>query len=109
MAFLDDRSWCHPKVVGLSDRAFRVWVQSIAYSSGMLTRGHLTDAQQKLVGATPKIREELLGAGLWDLNGDGVVIHEWEEKNGRRDDRRERERRRKQEARRSGRWNEADR
>ena len=37
MAWLDERIWCHPKITDLSDRAFRVYVNSIAYASGMNT------------------------------------------------------------------------
>lgn len=96
MAWLDDRAWCHPKIVGLSSPAYRVWVNAILYSSGMELRGVLTDAHQRLIGATPKIRDELLVAGLWDGLVDGSVeIHDWEAHNGKRDDRKIKERERK--------------
>lgn len=95
MAWLDDRVWCHPKVVGLSDRAFRVHVCGIAYSSGFSTAGVLTSAQQGLVGATARQRAELIGAGLWDeLEQGSVLIHDWDEHNGKRDARRAAERER---------------
>lgn len=96
MAWLDDRAWCHPKVVGLSAPAYRVWVNAILYSSGMELRGVLSPAHQRLVGANPKVREELVDARLWDDHLDGgVQIHDWEEHNGRRDDRKVKERERK--------------
>jgi hypothetical protein len=95
MAWLDDRVWCHPKVAGLSDRAFRVHVCAITYSSGFSTAGVLTVAQQRLVGATTRQRTELVTAGLWDELEQGAVrIHDWDEHNGKRDARRAAERER---------------
>lgn len=104
MAWIDDRIWCHPKIVILSDKAFRVYVNSLTYSSGLELRGHLINEQQQQIGVTPKVRQELLAAGLWDPNGNGIVIHDWDEHNSKRDDRKERERERKRRARQEGRW-----
>lgn len=98
MAWVDNRAWSHPKVVNLTDPAFRAWVSGICYSSGFLTNGILTKAQQRIVGASPKIRSELVGSGLWIEDGDVVVIHDWDDHNGDRD-RREKERREKDAAR----------
>lgn len=96
MAWLDDRFWCHPKVNGLSDRAFRAYVNGLTYSAGMQTRGSLDVATQKLLGASPKVASELVDVGLWDDCGNGVVrIHDWDEHNGKRDERRSQERERK--------------
>lgn len=106
MAWLDDKIWCNPKVVDLTNHAFAVYVKGIAYSSGMATGGHLTPGQQKIVGGDSKARTELLRAGLWEMNGDGesVEIHDWEHHNAAHDARRERERERKRRARAEGRW-----
>lgn len=100
MAWLDDRMWCHPKIVDLSDKAFRVYVNSISYSSGMGTSGVLTIRKQQLVGANAKVRVELVEAGLWDeLAYSDVRIHDWDEHNGKRDARRAADRERKKSAR----------
>ena len=100
MAWIDDRIWCHPKFSDLSSHAFAAWCKGVAYSSGMSTAGHLTAGQQKLIGADSRARRELVAAGLWDVNGDGesVVIHDWNDHNGKRDARRaaDRERKRRQ-------------
>lgn len=97
MAWIDDRIWCHPKIVGLSDKAKVAYMFGLAYCSGMSTSGRLDRATQRLMGATDKTRAELVAAGLWDLNGDGVTvhIHDWDEHNGRRDERRAKDRERK--------------
>lgn len=92
MAWIDDRIWCHPKISDISDAAFRAWINGIAYSFGFHTRGKLTSAQQRLVGATPRIGRELTVAGLWEENGDGIFIHDWNVHNGKAEQRAQKER-----------------
>lgn len=99
MAWLDDRYWCHPKIVGLTDASYRANTNAITYSSGMSTHGILDPGQQRLVGAQPRHRRELIAAGVWDDLGDGrVIIHDWDEHNGKRDERRAADRERKRRA-----------
>lgn len=102
MAWIDDRIWCHPKFTGLTDAQFAAYVKGVAYSSGMGTRGVLTCDQQRLMFVQPRTRVALINAGLWDVSGSAgdVRIHDWDEHNGKRDERRRRDRIRKQEARR---------
>lgn len=96
MAWLDDRFWCHPKITGLGDRAYRAYVNGVTYSSGFSTKGVLTDSQLRAVSSTPKARRELVSAGLWDDLGNGSIkIHDWDEHNGKRDERRAADRERK--------------
>ena len=96
MAWTDDRLWCHPKYVGLSWRAKAVLRHGFEYSGGMGTRGVLTPGSQATIGATPSVRRELVAAGWWDENGDGrtVHIHDWQEHNGKRDEKRAKDRER---------------
>lgn len=103
MAWIDDRAWCHPKLSDLSDRAWRTYFSGIAYSSGMGTKGVLTVAQQQLVRSTARVRRELVEAGLWDDLGDAVSIHDWDDHNGKRDERRAKDRERKRVERAAGR------
>lgn len=108
MAWLDPRIWAHPKYVGLSDRAWRVAVSAIAYADGFGTRGRLDPGQQRVIGSNARIRAQLVGAGLWHEDGAHVLIHDWDEHNGKRDEKREhereqaRERKRRQRARERG-------
>lgn len=94
MAWIDDRIWCHPKLTDLSDRAFRVWVNSVAYAFGFYTRGKLTSAQQKMIGSTADTARELIAAGLWEKNGNGVRIHDWDVHNAKAEERRHKARER---------------
>ena len=97
MAWTDDRLWCHPKYVGLSWRAKAVLRHGFEYAGGMGTRGRLTLAAQQMIGASTVTRRELVHAGWWEPNGDSstVVIHDWDDHNGRRDEKRAKDRERK--------------
>ena len=96
MAWIDDRIWCHPKLRAISDKAHRVYVNAIAYSAGMGSKGVLSTPQQKLLGARDRERVELIAAGLWDALDDGaILIHDWDEHNSKRDERRAKDSERK--------------
>jgi hypothetical protein len=104
MAWLDDRIWCHPKFLGLSDAAFATYCKGLAYSSGWGTGGHLNADQQRVIGCTTKTRDELVTAGVWDWTdaAGSVQIHDWDDHNGRRDERRRKDKERKRAARSAG-------
>jgi hypothetical protein len=74
---VDDRMPDHPKVAGLSDRAFRVHVEALCFCSGFLTDGAVSAkvAQQRHWSA--KHTDELVEAGLWETTGDGWLIHDY--------------------------------
>jgi hypothetical protein len=90
---LDDKFAQHPKVAGLSDRAFRIHIETMVYCAAYDTKGRIPPAALRLSGATTKQTNELLDAGLWDKNGIGMVIHDFEDYNGERAMARERQRR----------------
>ena len=99
MAWIDDRLWCHPKLVGLSDRAFRAYIHGLAYSAGMGTRGHLNADQLKLIMPDQRYRSrtktELCVNNFWHRTETGIVIHDWQEHNRKRDEKRDKDRERK--------------
>jgi general stress protein YciG len=76
MSVADDRTYIrvhdgmddHPKVVGLSDGAFRLLMRSWSYCSRQLTDGRLPDAAWRDRG-TARARRELVDAGLAHLPG----------------------------------------
>jgi hypothetical protein len=71
---LDDHFATHPKVVGLTDRAFRCHVNAMVYAAEHLTDGAIPDFYVK---ADRKSAAELEAARLWERNGKGWVIHDW--------------------------------
>jgi hypothetical protein len=100
MPWLDSRVWCHPKLADLSAPAFRAWINGLCYADGFGTAGKLTNGQVALVRAGKNEIKELIAAGLWEMENGEVLIHDWDEYNGKRDERRaaDRERKRRERA-----------
>lgn len=74
---LDDSFAEHPKILALTDREAMVHIRALCYA-GRRREPHIPAAALRLLNATPKIAGELVRVGLWDVNGDGWVIHDWE-------------------------------
>lgn len=74
---LDDVFPEHPKVLGLSDAAFRVHVHGLCYSNRYLTDGFVPDA----VRPGAKAVRDLIAAGLWNAIEGGWLIHDYLEYN----------------------------
>jgi hypothetical protein len=66
----------HPKVVRLSDSAFRLWVEAICYCSRHLTDGVISPAALRKVGP-PKAARELAEAGLLEVHGPDWLVHDY--------------------------------
>lgn len=79
---LDDKFAQHPKVAELSDRAFRAHVATMLYCSEYVTKGKIPRAALRLTGATEKVIEELVQAGVWEREGDALEVHDFEIYNG---------------------------
>lgn len=73
---LDDSFAQHPKVVGLSDRAFRAQVTAMCYSGFYGTDGAIPKGVTTL-----KIASELVKAGLWEPMANGWQLHDWKDWN----------------------------
>lgn len=68
----------HPKIAGLSDGAFRLWVEGLAHCQKYLTDGVIIDLSCRGLRAySPKRRALLLEAGLWDSTDQGVHVHDY--------------------------------
>lgn len=69
----------HPKVEPLSDKAFRLLIETWCWSKRAKTNGHVHAAVWNRRG-TAKTRQELLSAGLVedDLAG-GVIVHDYDD------------------------------
>jgi hypothetical protein len=73
---LDDRFPSHPKIVGLSDRAFRALITGFCHCGEHLTDGYISKPVASAY-ATPKVQRELTTAGLWveRAGGGGFDVH----------------------------------
>ena len=88
-AKLDDGFWRHPKIVGLTDRQFRLYVVALNWSCDQLTDGAITAADLPLVTAWLPISSTkrdklalcsaLVSARLWVETRDGWAIKGFEE------------------------------
>ncbi len=70
----------HPKVLAVSDAAFRLHVRAVSYCSRLLTDGWVTRAA--LCSLKPgrwgeRLANELVAATLWEARGDGYAIHDY--------------------------------
>jgi hypothetical protein len=74
---LDDSFPEHPKVVGLPDPAFRLYVIAMCYSARNLTDGFIPSSWLKGGGKEPKAVAVLVEAGLWDVTEGGYQVHDY--------------------------------
>jgi hypothetical protein len=78
---LDDNFADHPKVIGLSDTAFRLFITGLCYSNRQLTDGLLSyQIVSNWVGDNPmKPSDELEAQGLWERDDVGFYIRSYTE------------------------------
>jgi hypothetical protein len=75
---IEEKALTHPKIVGLSDGAFRLWVAGLAYCQQHLTDGAIPFAiVRTLISMTAKRVQELLAGGLWDRGEGGYRVHDY--------------------------------
>ena len=67
----------HPKVLALSDAAFRLHVSAIGYAAQHLTDGHVSSAALRSLTRRTSLPAELVVAGLWETNADGYNVHDY--------------------------------
>jgi hypothetical protein len=70
---LDDTLPNNPKILPLSDKAFRMYIEGLCYSNQYLTDGFLPDAIVRRLGNPI----ELIEAGLWLESDNGIQIHDY--------------------------------
>ena len=77
---LDDGLPDNPKVEELSDGAFRLYVSALCHAQRHLTDGHLkaTRVSRLIPRFKTSYVEELITAQLWEMNGTGYEIHDFE-------------------------------
>lgn len=76
---IHDGATTHPKLLALSDRSFRVWINGLSYCQMHLTDGFIPTAAALLLGATEKVARELCAGGLWHVSEakNGWNVHEY--------------------------------
>jgi hypothetical protein len=74
---LDDGFADHPKVLELSDAAFRLHVRAMCWCARQETDGVLSKAALASLGSKQKIADELVKAGLWKKRDSGHEVHDF--------------------------------
>jgi hypothetical protein len=72
---IHDNAMDHPKLSGISDKAFRLWVWGLSYS-----QRHLTDGLIGERSVPPRLRRamaDLLRVGLWEPHDIGYRVHDY--------------------------------
>lgn len=83
---IDENAMDHPKIGGLPDGAFRLWVQGLAYCQKYLTDGFIGDvALRGLRAYSQNRRNVLIECGLWDSSDKGINVHDYLEWNESRE------------------------
>ena len=78
---IDDNFADHPKIIALSDKAFRLFIQGLCYSNRLLSDGRIPyQIVNGWVGDDPlKPSDELEEQGLWERYEKGFSIRSYEE------------------------------
>ena len=79
---LDDNFADHPKVIALSDSAFRIYINALCYSNRQLTDGFIPNPVYE-IWASRESNEEpadaLIEADLWEVTNGGFLIRSYTE------------------------------
>jgi hypothetical protein len=75
---IDDGFPNHPKIIGLSDGAFRLYITALCYSNAYLTDGIIPQNTVKKLSNSRHI-SSLVEANLWEICGDDIKILGYEE------------------------------
>lgn len=70
----------HPKVLAVSDAAFRLHIRAVAYCSRLLTDGAVSVAALASIKSGKwglRLADELVDARLWEKRHDGYQIHDY--------------------------------
>ncbi len=77
---IDDAAPDHPKLVGLDDDAFALWVRGLCYCARHSTDGKIPLAAVPRMTAAKKwaaVAAKLQAAGLWESTPEGYVVHDF--------------------------------
>lgn len=80
---IHDGAMTHPKVVGLSDKAFRLWVWGLSYAQEHLTDGLLT--AEAIPSRLKRASSDLTKKRLWEPHEVGFKVHDYLDWNDSRD------------------------
>lgn len=74
---VDDGFWAHPKVMGASADALALWIRAASWSAAQLTEGRVPARFLPTFGGNPTIAAELVDLGLWEVDDEEYLFHDW--------------------------------
>lgn len=79
---VDPDFYDHPKVTGMSDTAFALWVRAGSYSAAKLTDGFISeDVLAHTLRYDTPVADELVQRRLWRRTRGGYRFHQWDGRN----------------------------
>lgn len=77
--YLDDAFYDHPKILAAGPAAVGLWAITLGWTNRNLTAGVIPKAVAgRLVPSGAKLARVLVNVGLWEVNGDNFVVHDYE-------------------------------
>ena len=76
MVKLDDTFADHPLIAGVSDGAFRLYVNALLWSAKYDTGRQIPAGVLRQLRGTPRFARELVSRGLWDATHEGWSVVE---------------------------------
>lgn len=80
---IHDGAMTHPKIVGLADKPFRLWVWGLSYCQSYLTDGAIVP--DAVPARLKRAITDLEKKGLWEKRGTGYAVHDYLDWNDSKD------------------------
>lgn len=74
---LDDGFAEHPKIEALRPGEVVAHLKAMCWAARRGTDGHIPPQTLKTLGITKAQVDRFVAVGVWDVNSDGWVIHDW--------------------------------
>lgn len=76
---MDDRLHSHPKASHAGLEALGLHLLAMSHTAAYRGEGHVPSAfpKEKAGSKGSRLARRLVEAGLWEVNGDGWMIHDW--------------------------------
>ena len=81
---IHDGAMSHPKIIGLTATAFRLWVAGLSYCQQHLTDGVIPQVAIPALLGKKTDADALVAAGLWHRHESGYVVHDYADWNDTR-------------------------
>jgi len=78
---IDDDFATHPKILGLTDRQHRTWINTLCYCARYRTQGQIPATAMHQLGLDTRTLARYLELQLLDRQEGSLTIHDWNDYN----------------------------